>query len=83
VAPKAGLEDLENISVLIVPGIELRFLGRPLCCLVTILAPVEDGIIWKGLRAGDRSFIFKEVTGYLFIINIKCVLFNSRTKRQK
>ena len=80
--PKAGLEALEKITVLTVLGIEPGFLGRPLCCLVIIMAVVEDGVFWKGLRAGERNFIFKEVTGYLFIINIKCMLFNSCTKRQ-
>jgi hypothetical protein len=38
--PKAGLEALENVTVLTVSGIEPEFLGRPLCCLVNILAPV-------------------------------------------
>lgn len=57
--PTAGQEALENITVLTVPGIEPGFLGRPLCCLVTILAPVEDGIIWNGLRAGEKNYMFK------------------------
>lgn len=78
--PTAGQEALENVTVLTVPGIEPGFLARPLCCLVTVLAPVEDGVIGKGLRAGERNYIFKEVTGHLFI---KCVLFNSCSKRQK
>lgn len=65
--PTAGQEALEKITVLTVPGIEPGFLGLPLCCLVTILTLVIDGVIWKGLRAGERNYIFKEVTGYLFI----------------